>query len=188
MAKLTEVEAVWDRRRLAAATLAAVLASALLSGACAEDPAAEVEAEDPEAEVKAVSQVLDQVHAMASAADYEGYFSQYAGEFVFLGTDWWERWDRPAFTAYAKERFDTGTGWTYTLIERNVTIGPGGDVAWFDERLDNATIGESRGSGVLVREDGAWRVAQYNLTVPVPNEILRDVADQIRAFKKSAEN
>ena len=55
-------------------------------------------------------------------------------------------------------------------------------------RIDNATIGESRGSGVLVREDGAWRVAQYNLTVPVPNEILRDVADQIRAFKKSAEN
>jgi len=129
-----------------------------------------------------VSAVLDALHAKASEADFDGYFDLYADEAVFLGTDATERWPRDAFMAYTKPRFDTGTGWTYTLIERHVTIAPGGQTAWFDERLDNASIGESRGSGVLVRQDGEWKIAQYNLTVPIPNDLLRGVAEEIRAF------
>ncbi len=129
-----------------------------------------------------ISRVLDALHTKASEADFEGYFDLYASEAVFLGTDATERWPRDEFMAYTKVRFDTGTGWTYTPIERHVTIAPGGQTAWFDERLDNANIGESRGSGVLVLEDGEWKIAQYNLTVPVPNDLLRGVAEQIRAY------
>lgn len=35
-----------------------------------------------------------------------------------------------------------------------------GRSAFFDEKLDNDGLGDARGSGVVVREDGTWKVAQ----------------------------
>jgi hypothetical protein len=34
----------------------------------------------------------------------------------------------------------------------------------------------------LIRTEDAWKVAQYNLTVPVPNELARDLVARIRAL------
>ncbi|MYA32478.1 MAG: nuclear transport factor 2 family protein [Gemmatimonadales bacterium] len=129
-----------------------------------------------------VSAVLDALHEAASEADFDRYFSLYAGEAVFLGTDATERWTREEFMDYTRVRFDTGTGWTYHMLERHVAIAPGGRTAWFDERLENANLGETRGSGVLVMEHGSWKIAQYNLTIPIPNEMAREVAQRIRAL------
>ena len=52
----------------------------------------------------------------------------------------------------------------------------------FDEARDNAKLGACRASGVLVRENaaGAWRVAQYNLLMAIPNEKALDVAALVR--------
>ncbi|MFN9993591.1 MAG: nuclear transport factor 2 family protein, partial [Phycisphaerales bacterium] len=41
--------------------------------------------------------------------------------------------------------------------------------------------GECRGSGVLLRLNDEWKIVQYNLTVPIPNDMLADVARDIRA-------
>ena len=130
-----------------------------------------------------VSAVLDALHTMASEADFDGYFNLYAREAVFLGTDATERWTREEFMDYTRARFDTGTGWTYHMLERHVSVAPDGRTAWFDERLENANLGETRGSGVLVQEEGRWKIAQYNLTIPIPNEMAREVAQRIRALK-----
>ena len=129
-----------------------------------------------------VSAILDALHEAASEADFDRYFSLYAGEAVFLGTDATERWTREEFMDYTRARFDTGTGWTYHMLERHIAIAPGGGAAWFDERLENANLGETRGSGVLVMENGGWKIAQYNLTIPIPNEMAREVAQRIRAL------
>ena len=129
-----------------------------------------------------VSATLDALHEAASEADFDRYFSLYADEAVFLGTDATERWTREEFMDYTKARFDTGTGWTYHMLERHIAIAPGGRTAWFDERLENANLGETRGSGVLVMEGGGWKIAQYNLTIPIPNEMAREVAERIRAL------
>jgi hypothetical protein len=51
----------------------------------------------------------------------------------------------------------------------------------------NASLGETRGSGVLLREDGRWRVAQYNLTIPIPNELAGDVALRIRELTEGVD-
>ena len=64
-----------------------------------------------------------------------------------------------------------------------MTLAEDGRSAWFDERLDNASYGECRGSGVLQLRDGAWLVEQYNLTIPVPNEIAMEVVDRIRSLR-----
>lgn len=128
----------------------------------------------------AVGSVLDALHQAASDADFDRYFGLYAEEFIFLGTDATERWDRAQFMEYARGPFSQGRGWTYTTIERHVYVAADGQTAWFDERLDNTNLGETRGSGALVREDGDWKIAQYNLSIPVPNDLARDFVAKIR--------
>jgi len=127
-----------------------------------------------------VGQILDALHRAAAEADFDAYFGLYAREAVFLGTDATERWTRAEFEAYARPYFDAGRGWSYESVGRHVRVADGGETAWCDERLLNESLGETRGSGVVVREDGAWRVAQYNLTIPVPNEIAAEVVARIR--------
>jgi hypothetical protein len=132
------------------------------------------------ADEAAVSEVLDALHQAASDADFERYFGLYAEDFIFLGTDATERWGRGQFMDYARGPFSQGRGWTYTKLERHVYVAPGGQAAWFDERLDNANLGETRGSGALIKEGGEWKIAQYNLTIPVPNGLAREFAEKIR--------
>lgn len=132
-----------------------------------------------------IDSVLTAFHDAAGRGDYEAYFALFAPEAVFLGTDDWERWERPAFEAYARPRFERG-GWKYASTERHVFVADDGRTAWFDEMLQNASMGTTRGSGVLVRVDGDWRIAQYNLSMPIPNEIADSVVAQIRAFDAAA--
>lgn len=53
----------------------------------------------------------------------------------------------------------------------------------------NEKYGECRGSGVLLREGGEWRIAQYNLTVPIPNDLMGRCgeADQSHAEEVTVE-
>lgn len=134
-----------------------------------------------QSDLDAIDFTLDQIHAQASAADFDAYFDLYTDDAVFIGTDATERWPIEEFKSYAKPIFDQGRGWTYTVLERHVVIGSDEQVAWFDERLDNNNLGETRGSGVLVRTEAGWKVAQYNLTIPIPNDLSRQVVGLIRA-------
>ena len=84
------------------------------------------------------------------------------------------------FRAYAHRRFDAGTGWTYHVSQRHVFLDGDHNTAWFDEALHNDKYGECRGTGVLVKIDGGWKIAQYNLTIPIPNAIALDVVKMIR--------
>ena len=152
----------------------------LLLIALAWRPAAAQSSDDE----RAVSAVLDALHNAASKAQFDRYFGLFAEDAVFLGTDATERWSVADFKAYAKPIFDEGRGWTYTPTERHVYIARDGRTAWFDERLENANLGETRGTGVLVREGGTWKIAQYNLTIPIPNALAREVVRMIRAAKQ----
>lgn len=129
---------------------------------------------------QAIDDVLNSLHDSASKADGERYFSLFAPDAVFLGTDATERWPVESFRRYAMQRFATGTGWTYEVLERHVNISPSRETAWFDERLSNEKYGECRGTGVLVKTEDGWKIVQYNLTIPVPNQIALQVVEMIR--------
>lgn len=165
--------AIAGLRPRAAALLGVLAAGAIL-------PAAAV-AQTSEDE-SAVAAVLDALHDAASNAEFDRYFGLYTDDAIFLGTDATERWTLEEFKAYARAPFEAGRGWTYHPTERHVYISADGRTAWFDEKLENAGLGETRGSGALVREGDAWKVAQYNLTIPVPNALARDFVGQIRAL------
>jgi ketosteroid isomerase-like protein len=158
--------------------LNALLAAGLLAGCShASEPAT-----SPRGSAESrVAAVLDDFHDAAARADEARYFAHFAPEAVFLGTDGGERWDVAAFRAYAHPHFAQGKGWTYRATERHVALSPDGQVAWFDEVLENASYGPCRGSGVLRQIDGAWKIAQYNLTIPIPNELTKTVVEMIRS-------
>jgi hypothetical protein len=137
-------------------------------------------AQRPEPEAVRIDAVLDELHAAASAADGTRYFRLFAPGAVFLGTDASERWPLETFRAYAEARFSTGGGWTYELVERHIDVAPDGRAAWFDELLDNDRYGRCRGTGVLLLTADGWRIAQYHLTIPIPNEMAVEVAGRIR--------
>ncbi|MFG0307221.1 MAG: nuclear transport factor 2 family protein [Phycisphaerales bacterium JB040] len=127
-------------------------------------------------------------HEAAARSDFTGYFARMTDDAVFLGTDATERWTRAEFEAFCRPYFSAGRGWRYEPIDRKIMIAPDGRTAWFDERLQNAGLGECRGTGVVeLGDDGAWRIAHYSLTIPIPNAIARDVAQRIRSLSGAAE-
>jgi broad specificity phosphatase PhoE len=134
-----------------------------------------------------VARVLDDFHDAAAKSDAKRYFAILPEDAVFLGTDGTERWTGTEFRAYAMPYFERGQGWTYACLSRHVDVEPGATFAWFDERFDNAAYGECRGSGVLCKRDGRWVLRQYNLTVPLPNELAQGFAARIRAFREGHE-
>ncbi|NNM26678.1 MAG: SnoaL-like domain-containing protein [Phycisphaerales bacterium] len=127
-----------------------------------------------------IGRVLDDFHAAAAAADGPRYFRHFTADAVFIGTDPGERWTRAEFETYAKPHFARGTGWTYVTTERHITRGPDDATAWFDEMLENERYGTCRGTGVLVRTHRGWKIAQYALTIPLPNDLTPEVVGRIR--------
>jgi SnoaL-like domain len=135
-----------------------------------------------------VAGVLDAFHSAAARADEKAYFGLLAPNGVFLGTDATERWEKAAFQAFAHPFFAKGKAWTFTPRDRHIGFSRDGRVAWFDELLDSATYGECRGSGVLEKidgekMDGGWKITQYNLSIPLPNDLAKDLVARIRAAK-----
>src|SRR5215471_7908283 len=82
---------------------------------------------NPSAET-AIGAMLDQWHAAAARADETAYFSHFAKDAVFLGTDATERWDVAAFRVYAHPYFAKGKAWSFRAVRRAVTVAPSGDL------------------------------------------------------------
>ncbi|MCP4599960.1 MAG: nuclear transport factor 2 family protein [Proteobacteria bacterium] len=131
--------------------------------------------------IRQTEHVLDDWHDAASKADGTRYFGHMTEDAVFLGTDAAERWTIEEFKSFAAPYFSKGSGWTYIPRDRHITLSEDGSVAWFDERIDNDKMGELRGTGVLHRIDGVWKIAQYNMSFPIPNEITDEVVEKILA-------
>lgn len=133
-----------------------------------------------EAERTKIGAALDAFHLAAAEADGEAYFASFAPGAAFLGTDPAERWTVPEFRAFCEPYFDRGQGWLYTPTRRFVDVSLDGSTAWFDEDLSNESYGTTRGTGVLRRLGGRWLIAQYSLSIPVPNDLARDLVERIR--------
>lgn len=131
-------------------------------------------------ETAAVNRVVDDWHRAAAQADETRYFNLMTPDAVFLGTDATERWDAQSFRAFAHPYFAKGTAWTFTPKSRHVMLDSDGNTAWFDESLDSASYGECRGTGVVRRIGGQWKIAHYSLTIPIPNALAKEFVGRIR--------
>jgi len=136
-------------------------------------------------EKEQINKVLDNLHKYASEANGEKYFQLFNDQAVFHGTDLNERWSIDEFKKYAQNRFDTGTGWTYKSLERNIFINSSNTTAWFDEILINEKYGKFRGTGVLSKVDSMWKIDQYNLLLPIPNDLLLKYTKEVKEHLKN---
>ena len=134
---------------------------------------------------KEINNVLDSLHYLASVADQKKYIDLFSKNAVFFGTDIDERWIIDDFNSYVKSRFDTGIGWTYKSNSRNIFVAKNKSTAWFDEIVENKSYGEFRGTGVLVLENNEWKISQYNLLLPIPNDYLQKYANEIKKYYSS---
>lgn len=133
------------------------------------------------ADEDAVSSALDRFHGAAASADWNTYFGLMTDDAIFLGTDVSERWDKPTFQGYAA---GAPNGWRYDLKERHINFTPDGNTGWFDEVLVNAKYGTSRGTGVVIRTPSGWKISQYHLTFPIPNDLAAGITQQIQTFEQ----
>ena len=129
-----------------------------------------------------INNTLDALHHFASKADQKNYIDLFSKNAVFFGTDIEERWPIKSFNSYVKSRFDTDKGWTYKVNSRNVFISNNNKSAWFDELVENESYGIFRGTGVLIFENNKWKISQYNLLLPIPNDYLQKFANEIKKY------
>jgi hypothetical protein len=52
-----------------------------------------------------------------------------------------------------------------------------GDVAWFDEIIVSEKWGRFRGTGVVLKQQGTWKLSHYSMSVLVANEAFFDIAE-----------
>ncbi len=159
----------------------ALISVAILASACTEHAPPRL---DRQAQIDGVDQVLNSLHANAAAAKGDAYFALFAPDAVYMGTDVSERWSIDEFKGYALPYFNQGKGWVYTKRNRHISVSPTGNTAWFDEVLDSQNYGTSRGTGVLVRGKDGWKISQYHLTFPIPNDLADEFTTRIKAFEK----
>jgi len=134
-------------------------------------------------EKKVIDTTLNNWHKAAGEANFETYFSLMSNDGVFIGTDATENWQNKDFRTFSKPYFDKGKAWGFTAIERNIYTNKTNDFAWFDELLDTQ-MKICRGSGVLEKVNGEWKIKHYVLSIAIPNENV----DEIIKLKESFDN
>ncbi len=130
-----------------------------------------------------LDKLLNKWHKAASEADFDTYFGILSDDGVFIGTDASENWQNDDFRAFSKPYFDRGKAWSFTAIERNIYVDESDSFAWFDELLDTR-MEICRGSGVLQKEDGQWKIKHYVLSITIPNEQV----DHVSKLKKEKDS
>jgi hypothetical protein len=128
----------------------------------------------PVADSVAIARMMDDWHAAAARADFEGFFGPIAEDGIYLGTDLSERWTKAEFARFSQPYFERGKAWSFRPYDRRVYFSADGRTAWFEEKLDT-WMGECRGSGVLRKHPGpklSWQIVHYDLAVAVPNKAI----------------
>lgn len=129
-----------------------------------------------EKEKTEISTMLDGFNAAAAKADFNNYFNYFADESTFIGTDATEVWDKKQFMVWAKPYFEKKSTWNFKSLKRNIHFTKDGKMAWFDELLDTQ-MKICRGSGVLEKVNGQWKVKQYVLSMTIPNDVVDKVVE-----------
>lgn len=122
-----------------------------------------------------IDKLITDWHHAAAVADFDAYFGALHEKSIYMGTDATERWTKKEFIAFAKPFFDRKKAWNFQAIDRHITLSKDGKTAWIDEILSTTNMSLCRGSGVLILENGKWKIMQYVLSMTIPNEISNEV-------------
>lgn len=148
----------------------------LICFSCKEQPLQSANEKLTDSNKKDVNKVLDKWHKAAAEANFETYFNLMTTDAIFIGTDATENWNYSSFKEFSKPYFDRGKAWSFESVARNIFFSEDKKIAWFDELLDTQ-MKLCRGSGVLKKENGNWKIAHYVLSIAVPNENVGELIE-----------
>ncbi len=120
---------------------------------------------------KSINNLVDNWHNAASNANLDTFFNCMSNDAVYIGTDPSERWSRKQFYKFCKPYFERGKAWDFKPYNRKIYTDKNG-IIWFDELL-HTWMGTCRGSGVIVKENGTYKIAHYHLSVTVKNSKIK---------------
>lgn len=139
-------------------------------------PAQIYAAQDEAAKAKAdIDALMTAWHKAAATADEKTYFNLMALDAIFLGTDATERWTKDELRNYAESRFKGGSAWVYWATKRNIFLSADRTVAWLDEELASKSYWTCRGTAVLEKVNGQWKIRHYNLMFTIPNSAVKEI-------------
>lgn len=137
-----------------------------------------------QADTVAIHKFIDDWHLAATKADAHAYFGAIADKGIFIGTDAAERWNKAQFYSFAKPYFDKGKAWDFKSYDRTVHVSNDGRFVWFSELL-TTWMGVCRGSGIMEKTAQGWKIHQYQLSVTVPNDLIKDFISLVANFEKA---
>ena len=124
-------------------------------------------------EESTIHSLLNQWHKAAATADEELFFGSMAKDAIYLGTDKSERWLRDELKAWSAKYFERDKAWDFKPYDRHIYFSVDGKTAWFEESLET-WMDVCRGSGVLEKINGVWRIKHYHLSVTIDNDLIKD--------------
>ncbi|MES2589549.1 MAG: nuclear transport factor 2 family protein [Bacteroidota bacterium] len=127
-------------------------------------------------DVKELDKFVNDWHLAAANADFSAYFDKLDESSIYIGTAPNERWTKKQFMDFSKPFFDKGKAWDFKSTERNWYFSDDGKTAWFDEVLDTWMM-DCRGSGVMKKKNGKWKIMFYDLHVLIENEKINQFLD-----------
>lgn len=136
-----------------------------------------------EQEKQEIDKILDNWHQAAATADQEAFFGAFTDDGIYIGTDETEHWTAKELQKWSAKAFAKESAWAFEPYERHIFFSKDGNTAWFDELL-NTWMGTCRGSGVLEKVNGTWKIAHYYLAVAVPNEKINDYLELLKEAKE----
>lgn len=138
----------------------------------------------PDSEAKEqVGEILDRLNQYAHTTDFDSYFSLFADQSTFVGTDATEVWNKQEFMEYARPHFKKGKAWSFTSLKRNIVVSHDTRYAWFNELLSTQML-LCRGSGILEKINGTWQIRQFVLSMTIPNEVVSQVVEGKKALEE----
>jgi hypothetical protein len=130
-----------------------------------------------------ITALMNNWHYAAATADEDVFFGSMLEEAIYLGTDKSEKWFRDELKEWSAKYFESDKAWDFTPLSRSIYFSKDKQIAWFDEQLET-WMGICRGSGIVVKKDGSWKIAHYNLSVTVPNEVVKNFITLVEKFEK----
>lgn len=121
----------------------------------------------------AIDTLMDNWHKAAAVADEDTFFNSMTKDGIYLGTDASERWLRDEMREWSKQYFERESAWAFTANNRQIYFSEDGKTAWFEESLDT-WMKDCRGSGVVVLTKDGWKIKHYDLSILVPNDVVKD--------------